>query len=89
MAHIWRFKRFPRHLGWANSSLSDYELEDGCPISLEAGKSLDVFIPQDTLEEIFEDSEDRKIIAAVQDQLWRTRYSKEFEVPKMETKSET
>ena len=80
-----KFKKFPWRLGWAYSRLSNYELEDGCPLSLEAGKSHDVFVPQKTLDEIFEDSVQREIIAVVQDELWRKKYSLKFEVPEFIT----
>jgi len=79
--HALKFKRFPWRLGWVHSSLSNYKLEDGCPLSLEAGKSHNVFVPQKILEEIFKDSERREIAAVVQDQLGRNKYSRKFEVP--------
>ena len=62
-----------------SSSLSNFDIEDGCPLSLESGKSHSVFIPKKTLDEIFEESEKREIKAVVQDQLWRNKYSSKFE----------
>ena len=80
IAHILKYRQFPWNVGWVHSNLSNYELEDKCLLSLEAGKSHNVFVPQGVLEKIFEHSERREIKAVVQDQLWRNRYSRKFKV---------
>jgi len=80
IAHILKYRRFPWNEGWVQSNLSNYKLENKCPLSLEAGKSHNVFIPQVVLEKIFKDSERREIKAVVQDQLWRNKYSRKFKV---------
>ena len=77
-AHLWRYKRFPRRLGWVHSSLSNYSLESGCPACLVARKSHKVFIPQPVLEAMLVEANDRAIIACVQDQLWNSVYSGKF-----------
>ena len=81
-AHVWRFRRLPRRLGWVHSSLSNYSLESGCPVSLEARKSHQVFIPQRVLEDMLAEANDRAIMASVQDQLWNTVYSGKFRCPR-------
>jgi hypothetical protein len=80
IGHLLRFKRLPWHVDWVHSSLSNYGLVDGCPLSLEAGKSHNVFVPQQILDKILADSERREIKAVVQDQLWRNKYSRKFKV---------
>ena len=81
-AHVWRFRRLPRRLGWVHSSLSNYSLESGCQVSLEARKSHQVFIPQRVLEDMLAEANDRAIMASVQDQLWNTVYSGKFRCPR-------
>lgn len=75
-----KYRRLPSTLGWVHSSLSNYNLEDKCPSSIEAGKSHNIFIPQEVLEKILKDSERREIKVVVQDQLWRNKYSRKFKV---------
>jgi hypothetical protein len=86
--HILKYRQMPGTVGWVNSSLSKYGLEDKCPLALESGKSHGVFIPHEILEEILKDNEQRQIRACVQDQLWRNKYSKKFEYPKVGVDSE-
>ena len=81
LAHVWRFKRFPRRVGWVHSSLSNYSVESGCPVCLEARKSHQVFIPQPALERVLAEANDRAIMACVQDQLWNDVYSGKFKCP--------
>lgn len=81
-SHMWRFRRLPRRLGWVHSTLSNYSLESGCPVCLDARKSHQVFIPETVLENILIEANDRAIIASVQDQLWNNVYSIKFECPK-------
>jgi len=80
ISHILKYRRFSWNVGWVQSNLSNYELKDKCPLSLEAGKSHNVFVPQRVLEKILEDSERREIKAVVQDELWRNKYSRKFMV---------
>lgn len=81
-SRAWEFKRIPRRLGWVHSSLSNYQIPDGCPLALEARNSHHVLVPEDTLEEIFQQTEERKIMAVVQDKIWNNVYSDVFEYSK-------
>lgn len=78
IGHIWRFKTLPRTLGWVHSSLSNFSIESGCPITIEANKSYSVLIPDATVEVMLEKAIDRSLKAGVQDQLWRDSYSKPY-----------
>jgi hypothetical protein len=78
IAHAWRYKTLPRRLGWVHSSLSNFSIESGCPLCLEARKSHKVFIPNSTLETMLAEAIDRSIMACVQDQLWSNVYSGKF-----------
>ena len=80
-AHMWRFRRLPRRLGWVHSSLSNYSLESGCPVCLEARKSHQVFIPHPVLEEMLAQATERTLMAGAHDQLWNTVYSRKFNCP--------
>ena len=82
LKHIIKYQRIPKSEGWVSSSLSNYKIDDGCPISLEPGKAHSILVPERILEQIFEDSYSRKIKAVVQDQLWRNKYSNKFSLPK-------
>lgn len=79
--HTLKYRRLPLSVGWVHSNLSNYEIDDGCPLALEPGKSHGILVPESTLEKIFEDSERKEIKAVVQDQLWRNKYSRKFEYP--------
>jgi len=79
--HAWRFKRLPRRLGWVHSSLSNYEINDGCPHTLEARDSHHVLVPEKILEAIFLEASERKIMAVAQDKIWNNVYSNVFEFP--------
>ncbi|WP_419615104.1 hypothetical protein [Thiolapillus sp.] len=82
LKHALKYRRLPSFVGWCHSSLSNYDIDDKCPIALEPGTSIGVFVPEDVLEKIFEDCEERLIKASVQDKLWRNKYSRKFEYPK-------
>lgn len=82
LTHLLKYRRWPSSVGWVHTRLSNYDLNDECPLALESGKSHDVFVPNIILEKILSDSVDRYIKAGVQDQLWRNKYSKKFEYPK-------
>jgi hypothetical protein len=40
LIHVWKYKHMPRRIGWVTSSLSNYSIEDGCPICLEAASHI-------------------------------------------------
>lgn len=77
--HYIEYKRISRCVGWCHSSLSDYGIKDGCPVSIEPGKAHWIFIPGEALEELFEDATSRELRVVVQDELWRNKYSKILE----------
>jgi hypothetical protein len=82
-----KYRRFSRAVGWVHTSLSNYKVDDKCPTALESGRSHNVFVPHDVLEEILKDCESRQIKAVVQDQLWRNKYSGRFEYPEYKIES--
>jgi hypothetical protein len=79
VTHAFKYRRFSRTVGWVHTSLSNYELDDKFPLALESGQSHNVFVPDEILEKILENSYQRKIKAVVTDQLWRKKYSRNFE----------
>ena len=79
IVHMFRFKRWPSRIGWCNTSLSNYGIDDGCPLALEPGNSHRVLIPEDKLEHVLADATDRQLVAVVQDALWRNKYSTIFQ----------
>jgi hypothetical protein len=81
LTHLIKYKRLPFNLGWCHSSLSNYGLKDGCPISIESGKSHWIFVPEEVLEKLFDDAVSRCIKVVVQDALWRNKHSRAFEYP--------
>ena len=74
-----RFKRFSSTIGWVNSSLSLYGVDDCCPLELPPGKSHDIFISHEQLNDFFDGKGNTVIRAVVQDQLWRDKVSRSFE----------
>ena len=74
-----RSRRIPRNDGWCYSSLSLHGIEDGCPVSIEPGKSHWIFIRQEMLDGIFKGVQSRRVKAVVQDALWRKTYSNAFD----------
>jgi len=81
IAHLRRFRRLPLRLGWVHTSLSNLSIESGCPLRLEARKSHQVFLTDETLEQLLADATDRRLMAHVQDQLWNDVYSRPLTVP--------
>lgn len=78
LKHFWRFKQWPRRIGWCHTDLILYSIKDNCPICLEARNSHHVFIPMDIVDQILSEAYQKTIIAFVQDQLWNNVYSKPF-----------
>ena len=78
LLHLWRYKRWPRRVGWCQTSLSNYSLKDGCPMCLEARKSHHVLVPKGIVEKVLSQATEGKLIATVQDQLWHKIYSRPF-----------
>ena len=79
IAYIFKYRRIPVTAGWVPVNLSNYVLIDDFPLALEPGRSHNVFVPDETLEEILEGCSRRQIKAVVQDQLWRNKYSQKFD----------
>lgn len=79
--HFIKYRRLPFTAGWVRSSLSNYGVEDKCPVALDSGKSVGILVPESVLEKIFEDCKERVIKASAQDELWRNKYSRRFEYP--------
>ena len=76
--NLWKYRRFARRLGWVSTSLSNYSIEDGCPMCLGPRKSHSVLITDDMLLNILEDASEKNLIGCVQDQLWKNTYSSVF-----------
>lgn len=79
LLHLWRYKRWPRRVGWCQTSLSNYSIQDGCPMCLEARKSHHVLVPKEVIEKILAEAMRDRLIATVQDQLWNSVYSRPFQ----------
>lgn len=86
--HTVKYRRLPKTVGWVHSSLSNYGVDDECPLAVEPGKSHMVFVPDGKLEEVLKESTTRKFRACVQDQLWRSKYSAVFDYPMIQMPQE-
>lgn len=84
IAHLFKYRTMSNTVGWVHTSLSNFKLDDKCPIALEPGQSHEVFVPEEVIEKVLSDSTKRKLRAVVQDQLWRNKYSSKFDYPKNE-----
>ncbi|RUO71654.1 hypothetical protein [Idiomarina ramblicola] len=76
LRHIYRYKNWPSSIGWIHCSLSLYDIDDKCPLSLNAGQSHMVFVPENVIENMLAKGIGSKLRAKAQDQLWRSKYSK-------------
>lgn len=74
-----RSGRVPRNVGWCHCLLLLHGVEDGCPVSIEPGKSHQIFVRHEVLDEVLEDAQSRRLKALAQDAIWRNTYSKAFE----------
>jgi hypothetical protein len=86
-----KYRRLPQRSGWCHTALSNYGVEDRCPVSIEAGKSHYIFVRHEVIEQVLAQATSRSIKAVVQDALWRNTYSKAFEysVPKVTRTSDS
>tara|TARA_R110000796_G_scaffold241128_1_gene362417 strand:+ start:78 stop:566 length:489 start_codon:yes stop_codon:yes gene_type:complete len=75
-----KYRRWFSTYGWVHSSLCLYEIEDGCPVSIEPGHSHRIFIPENVITEILKNATAKEIMASVQDQLWNETCSKPFRI---------
>jgi hypothetical protein len=87
--NVVRFRRILRNDGWCHSALSLHGVEDQCPVSIEPGKSHYIFVRHETLEKVLADAQPRRLKAVVQDALWRNKYSKAFDYPKIPVEAAT
>ena len=46
LKHTIKYKRLPLYVGWVHSSLSNFDVKDGCPLELEPGKSHGILFPE-------------------------------------------
>ena len=81
LLHLWRYRRWPRRLGWCHTILSNYSIKDGCPMCLEARKSHHILVPKEVVEKVLSHATQGNLIAKVQDQLWNNVYSQPFKWP--------
>lgn len=83
LRHLFKYRRFSRSVGWVYTSLSNYKIEDGCPITLEPGQSHNILVPDHVVEEVLENSQRRELKAVAHDQLWGRKHSNKFSVAKV------
>lgn len=74
------YKRIPYNHGWCHGALSTFDIDDGCPVSIDPGKSHWVFLPYSAIEKVLTDALSPQIKIVVQDALWRNKYSKAFKL---------
>jgi hypothetical protein len=86
--HVWRFRRLPRRLGWVHSSLSFYNVPNGCPVTIEARKSHRVFLPSSAVKSMIADASAPLLIASAQDELWSEAYTRPFDCSFVRRKAE-
>jgi len=60
-------------------SLDHYQVDHGCPMSIEPGQSHTVYISESVLLKIREDTGTSRIMACVQNQLTRNKFSDPFD----------
>lgn len=81
ISHFWKYNRLPVRMGWVSSSLSNYSIDDGCPVCIGARQSHKILISDGALESILDGAVHRSLIGCVQDQLWQNAYSHIFKLP--------
>ncbi|CAJ1811565.1 hypothetical protein PEKONANI_01563 [Aeromonas jandaei] len=81
LSYLLKNKRYPSRVGWVSSSLTNYEIEHGCPMCLGARQSHQVLVPYNMVDVILENVERRILIGCVQDQLWQNTYSSSLNIP--------
>jgi hypothetical protein len=78
LRHLYRFRSLPRTVGWVFSNFSLRDVEDGCPVTIEPGKSHYVFVPNKVLTDLLSDAVEPAVKVVAQDALWRNKYSAKF-----------
>ncbi len=82
LTQMMRYKISPFGVGWAHSSLSLHQVDDGCPTSIEPGKSHWIFVSEEDLQKALSDATAPHFRVVVQDALWRNKYSEKFVYPR-------
>lgn len=78
VSHLREFRRLPLRLGWASARLSLYDVEDGCPVTIEPNKSHWIFVPEEAVKTVLAKAKSPYIRVQVQDELWRNELSAKF-----------
>lgn len=76
ISHMWRRKRISLRVGWINSRLSDHGISNYCPVTVEAGKSYSVFLPESAIRSMLAKAIKPYLIVCARDELWSTAYSR-------------
>lgn len=74
---VWQFKRVPRFHGWNIRFLPD-SLKLELPARLAPYDSLNIFIPESALLDLFGGGSERRLIFKIQDAMWKDYYTNEF-----------
>ncbi|MFW8590005.1 hypothetical protein ACOI22_04300 [Glaciecola sp. 2405UD65-10] len=86
--HLIKYQSIPNTVGWVHTSLSNYDIDDKCPIAIEPGQAHDIFVPERVITRMISDSVRPEIKAVAQDQLWRNKYSSKFNCSSMQISNE-
>lgn len=78
LKHIAKYRRLPTALGWVHTQFDYFDIDDGCPVSIEPGRSHRIFVSGDKVKEMLMESECKQLRARAQDELWRNKYSKPY-----------
>lgn len=84
LKNVVRLRRVLRTDGWCHAALSLHDVDDGCPVSIEPGNSHYVFVRDEALEKFLASARTRRLKVVVQDALWRNKYSKALDYPKID-----
>ena len=79
LSYLCKFRRLPTRENWIHTSLKYYAVETGCPVSIDARKSHQIFLPAETVETILAKAYEPKLMACAQDALWKNVYSRPYE----------
>lgn len=74
--HLLKYRRFSQSEGWVYHSLSSYNIDTKCPITLEPRSFHKIIISFDKIDSLLKEDSLRLIKVNVQDQLWKGYFSK-------------
>ena len=80
IAHVFRYRRLDRYIGWVHHGLVFAGIETGLPVSIEPRQSHSIFIPENVIWNILNENGATVFAAVAQDALWRDKYSGVFEM---------